>query len=137
MPASVSETAVHPARGAPPPVSRPGVVSRIRKSFTDHWILYLFLLPAFILVLLFRYLPIYGMQIAFKDYNIFRGLAESPWVGKLVDGQRHLTVCRANVVGVEEERATVSCIIFSVDAELEAIGIGRGIPIVACRVVVR
>lgn len=79
MPASVSETAVHPARGAPPPVSRPGVVSRIRKSFTDHWILYLFLLPAFILVLLFRYLPIYGMQIAFKDYNFSDGIVGSPW----------------------------------------------------------
>ncbi|MGI9499481.1 MAG: ABC transporter permease, partial [Geminicoccaceae bacterium] len=31
--------------------------------------------------LVFLYTPMYGLQIAFKDFSIFRGVAASPWVG--------------------------------------------------------
>ncbi|MCD1259902.1 sugar ABC transporter permease [Paenibacillus athensensis] len=43
--------------------------------------LYLLLLPGLALLLVFRYIPMYGIIIAFKDYNIFAGLQQSPWVG--------------------------------------------------------
>ncbi|MBZ4665627.1 ABC transporter permease subunit [Mahella sp.] len=43
--------------------------------------LYLLLLPGLIWVIVFRYLPMYGIVIAFKDYNIFKGINDSPWVG--------------------------------------------------------
>ena len=29
----------------------------------------------------FNYLPLYGIQIAFKDYKAVKGIAGSPWVG--------------------------------------------------------
>ncbi len=45
------------------------------------WQLYLMLAPTVIWLLLFLYKPMYGLQIAFKDYSIFRGIAASPWVG--------------------------------------------------------
>jgi putative aldouronate transport system permease protein len=52
------------------------------KIFTARNItLYLFLLPAIIYYLVFRYAPMYGALIAFQDFNPFRGMAESPWVG--------------------------------------------------------
>lgn len=35
----------------------------------------------FIYLLIFHYQPIYGLQIAFKDFNPFVGMKESPWVG--------------------------------------------------------
>lgn len=38
-------------------------------------------LPAFALVLIFHYLPIYGITIAFKDFFAARGIMDSPWVG--------------------------------------------------------
>lgn len=41
----------------------------------------MFLLPAVIWYILFAYLPIYGVTIAFKDYNIVKGVWDSPWVG--------------------------------------------------------
>lgn len=53
--------------------------------FSDHvrneWRLYLMLLPAVIWFIVFLYKPMYGLQIAFKDYSIWKGVARSPWVG--------------------------------------------------------
>jgi putative aldouronate transport system permease protein len=43
--------------------------------------LYVFLLPAVIFYLLFKYLPIYGLQIAFRDFSPVFGFWKSPWVG--------------------------------------------------------
>ncbi|MYI69980.1 MAG: sugar ABC transporter permease, partial [Boseongicola sp. SB0673_bin_14] len=43
--------------------------------------IYVMLAPMIIWFLLFLYKPMYGLQIAFKDYSIFRGIVESPWVG--------------------------------------------------------
>jgi len=45
------------------------------------WQLYVMLLPTIIWFLVFLYKPMYGLQIAFKDYSIFKGVAASPWVG--------------------------------------------------------
>lgn len=43
--------------------------------------LYLFVLPAFLIILIFSYVPMYGVIIAFKDYMPSLGIFESPWVG--------------------------------------------------------
>ena len=42
---------------------------------------YLMLLPAVLYVLLFCYAPLYGLQIAFKNYKVSLGVAGSPWIG--------------------------------------------------------
>lgn len=48
----------------------------------QHWQLYvIFLLPALALTLIFKYIPMGGILIAFQDYNPFRGILESEWVG--------------------------------------------------------
>jgi len=41
--------------------------------------LHLMLLPCVILVILFNYLPMFGIIIAFKNFNIFQGFINSPW----------------------------------------------------------
>ena len=43
--------------------------------------LYLLLLPAFVYVLIFNYGPMYGVQIAFKDFRTSLGIWSSEWVG--------------------------------------------------------
>ena len=43
--------------------------------------LYVLLLPAFCYIILFHYLPIVGVQIAFRDFNFADGVTGSPWVG--------------------------------------------------------
>ena len=47
-----------------------------------NWQLYvIFLLPAFLLVIIFKYIPMGGVLIAFEDYNAIEGVLGSPWVG--------------------------------------------------------
>lgn len=46
-----------------------------------NWGLYLLLLPAVVLTLLFAYKPMYGVLIAFKDYSPALGIGGSPWAG--------------------------------------------------------
>ncbi|AIQ16294.1 MULTISPECIES: ABC transporter permease [Paenibacillus] len=38
-------------------------------------------IPAMILIVIFSYLPMYGVLMAFQDYDIFQGFLHSPWVG--------------------------------------------------------
>jgi putative aldouronate transport system permease protein len=46
-----------------------------------HYDLYLLLIPGLVFVILIRYMPMYGLVTAFQDYNIYRGIGESPFVG--------------------------------------------------------
>lgn len=50
------------------------------KVWNYKWI-YLMLLPVVFFFIVFRYAPMYGITIAFKDYNIFKGIFKSEWVG--------------------------------------------------------
>ena len=48
----------------------------------QHWQLYvLFMLPAFLLTIIFRYIPMGGIAIAFTEYNPIRGILGSEWIG--------------------------------------------------------
>ena len=48
----------------------------------QHWQLYVvFLLPALALTLIFKYIPMGGILIAFQEYNPFKGILASEWVG--------------------------------------------------------
>lgn len=45
------------------------------------WQLYVLLTPAVVFIVLFKYWPMYGAQIAFRNYNPALGFTGSPWVG--------------------------------------------------------
>lgn len=51
------------------------------KLFRMNFDLYLLLLPGLFFLVLFRYVPMYGIMIAFQDFNIFDGFTGSQWVG--------------------------------------------------------
>ena len=55
--------------------------SKIWKKIRVNWMLYLFMLPAIVYYIVFHYVPIYGVQIAFQDYKIGQAFGESAWVG--------------------------------------------------------
>lgn len=50
-------------------------------GFRNNWQLYIMLLPAIAYYVIFNYLPMYGVQIAFKDYRAVDGIWGSQWVG--------------------------------------------------------
>lgn len=52
----------------------------LRHLKRDRQLLILFI-PCLVFYALFRYGPMYGMIIAFKDYSVFTGVLDSPWVG--------------------------------------------------------
>ena len=56
--------------------------SKMLVYFRQHWQLYvIFMLPAFLLTIIFRYIPMGGILIAFTEYNPIRGIFGSEWVG--------------------------------------------------------
>ncbi|MBB6734797.1 ABC transporter permease [Cohnella zeiphila] len=52
-------------------------LSQIRRNYD----LYLLLIPGLVFLLIFKYTPIYGLVIAFQNFNIFKGIGGSEWVG--------------------------------------------------------
>lgn len=55
--------------------------TRLKKLFVKNWRLYLMLTPVIVYFILFYYVPMYGVQLAFKDFNAIKGIFNSPWVG--------------------------------------------------------
>ena len=56
-------------------------LSKAKKRIMRHWQLYIILLIPVVLVAIFSYGPMYGLQIAFKDYIPSYGIEGSKWVG--------------------------------------------------------
>lgn len=54
---------------------------KLLKKCLGNWQLYLMILPALIYLILFEYRPMYGIQIAFREFNFKDGITGSPWVG--------------------------------------------------------
>lgn len=54
---------------------------RLKKILRKNWQMYALLLPVFAYIILFAYVPMYGIQIAFKDFSPRVGIMGSDWVG--------------------------------------------------------
>ena len=54
---------------------------RLGQRLRNDWQLYVLLLPAIIYFFVYHYLPMYGVQIAFRDYKAAFGITGSKWVG--------------------------------------------------------
>ena len=73
----------NPALGSPFARKMRSLGSYLRQ----HWVLYLMLIPGLFFLFIYKLLPLWGLQIAFKNYKIFaaetpwKAIAESAWVG--------------------------------------------------------
>ncbi len=47
----------------------------------DHWQLYALILLPFLYIVVFKYIPMAGVIVAFKKYSFSKGIINSPWVG--------------------------------------------------------
>ena len=71
----------------------------IVKSLRHNYDLYLLLLPALAYLIIFKYAPMYGLQISFRDFNPVQGMWGSPWAGlkhffRFFDSYMFVTVVR-------------------------------------------
>lgn len=53
----------------------------IKKQILRNWQLYILILPTVAFFVIFKYIPMYGVQIAFRDYVAVDGIWGSEWVG--------------------------------------------------------
>lgn len=51
------------------------------KDMKKHWQLFVIMIPAILFYIFFMYRPMWGLQIAFKDFKPFLGISKSKWVG--------------------------------------------------------
>ncbi|MDF2935245.1 MAG: carbohydrate transporter rane protein 1, family [Paenibacillaceae bacterium] len=56
-------------------------MSSLMKDYRKHKYLYLMIFPVLLYYVLFHYVPMYGAIIAFKNYQVAQGFADSAWVG--------------------------------------------------------
>ena len=52
-----------------------------KHRYGPYWQAYVFLLVPIAYIVVFKYVPMLGVQIAFKKYSLRLGIWESPWVG--------------------------------------------------------
>ncbi|WP_062104503.1 ABC transporter permease [Bacillus niameyensis] len=66
-----------------PPIigKKEGFWKRLGKDLNRNKYIYIMVLPVVLYYLIFHYGPMYGVQIAFKDYNISEGIWNSDWIG--------------------------------------------------------
>lgn len=58
-----------------------GRARAVIRKMAENKALYVMILPAFIYILIFCYWPMYGVQIAFRNFNFADGITGSPWAG--------------------------------------------------------
>lgn len=56
-------------------------LSKKLRYIRENYFLYLLIAPAIILTIVFKYIPMYGAIIAFKDFSAIKGILGSEWVG--------------------------------------------------------
>jgi len=54
---------------------------KLLRSICRNWVLYVFLIPTLIYIATFHYAPMYGLQIAFKNFKLSKGIVGSDWAG--------------------------------------------------------
>ena len=59
---------------------RPGIKG-LRRSLHRHWTLYLLMVVPLIWFVVFKYIPMSNAVLAFKSFNVIKGIWGSPWVG--------------------------------------------------------
>lgn len=75
------ETVINPSDQLKKTTPRPNRWKRVRARLWKDRYLYLLLLPGLLYFVIYRYVPMLGIAIAFKDFSPFMGITDSPWVG--------------------------------------------------------
>lgn len=70
-----------PAAVAEMSSTRSKAKNRYLENVRKHWMLYIMIVPGILYYIIFKYVPLAGSVIAFQDFQIFKGITGSSWVG--------------------------------------------------------
>lgn len=56
-------------------------MEKVKKYFRRNWQLWVMLFPAMLYIFVFCYVPMYGIQLAFRDYDFTKGITGGAWAG--------------------------------------------------------
>jgi len=62
-------------------INKPTKTQKTLRYLRNNYMLYLFLIPSLLYIIIFCYGPMYGIQIAFKNFKASKGIWGSQWVG--------------------------------------------------------
>ena len=71
---------------------------RTVRAFKRDLSLWLFCVPGVVLTFIFSYIPMYGIQLAFRRYNAKAGILGSPWVGLYCFQRRNSSQCNRTTI---------------------------------------
>lgn len=86
-----------------PVIKKPNRMYLLIRKYIYHRYLFLLFIPTIVLYIIFNYIPMYGVTIAFKDYKFLKGILGSPWIGFenfkiMFSGLSFLSVFRNTVI---------------------------------------
>lgn len=84
---------------------------RYWRGILTNWQLYVFIAPAVVYMIIFNYMPLYGIQLAFKDFGLRQGIAGSPWATPLL---KHFKMFLSSFKFIDIIRNTVSISLYSI-----------------------
>lgn len=113
----MDKTAVVPSTGMPPARKKP-MGQRIKEFVIDYkrqWEIQSMVLPGIIFMIIFCYIPIYGLSIAFKNYTVIDTLSSAPWVGldnfKIIMSDEYFWDAVVNTLGISFLKLAIGFII--------------------------
>lgn len=65
----------------PQVINQPSKLKTLAKQYWKYRGLMMIMIPSVIMLIIFKYVPMYGVTIAFKDFKLRQGILGSPWVG--------------------------------------------------------
>lgn len=68
---------------------KPTVVNTFRRDY-QLWIM---IFPAIVVIFIFNYIPMYGIQLAFRDYDFSKGLTGAHGEGCFISGSFSTAIC--------------------------------------------
>lgn len=81
------------------------LIGSIGKYFFRDYQIYMMILPSIAIIFIFNYLPMYGIQIAFKNFRFKEGIWGSSWVGLKhfirIVGMQQFWLAMKNTVGIQ------------------------------------
>lgn len=114
----VDKLAVVPANGKNPMSGKKPMGQRVKEFVIDYkrqWEIQSMVIPGIIFMIIFCFIPIYGLTIAFKSYTVIDTLDSAPWVGldnfRIILSDKYFWDAVVNTLGISFLKLAIGFVI--------------------------